>query len=431
MTDLPISLLLLSVPSLPMLLAIPALRRRLPRPLLIALLPAMILLVVPGTPVIEFPWILVSGSAYGIDVVSRWWLAMSIVMWMAAGSLLQSHGDRDAGTAQRTNCLLLCQSGQSGVLLATDLVSFFAFATLMGYAFFGLLSDRRDATAKRAAQAYIVLLVLADLVLFEVLLIALTVTQDLKFARSGIEIASSSSAGLYVALVSIGFALKAGLWPAHVWLPRASSANRPWLDLLLWLVPAATGLLGAIRWLPLGEYSAPLTGGVLQGLGAGAILYAIWLGLRQTHKIAYVIIAATGLAVMVIGAGLADPRFWEQYAMLFPIFIAVTGWALVIATLTMARRNRGRLDAVPGEIPTSDTAPWFVLWPGALLSWGRRAGFDTLPRWRAAVIIQLSRLARLFTLQSALNAGERSIQQWRVAITVFVLLGAVVVLSLG
>jgi hypothetical protein len=424
MSDLPIIALLLLVPSLPMFLAIPALRRRLPQPLSVALLPALVLLLLPGWPVIEFPWILVSGSAYGVDPVSRVWLGMSIIMWFAAGRLLETGDKEDAGAGHRTSWFLLCQGGQLGALQSTDLVSFFAWVALMGYAFFGLLARDRDPLARRAARTYVVLLVLADVVLFEVLLIALTVTQDLKFTRFATEIAASSSAGIYVSLAALGFALKGALWPAHAWFPQACGPGRPWMGQLLWLVPAATGLLGLMRWLPLGEMSAPLTGLVMQGLGAGAVLYAVLLGMRRVQPIACVIIAAAGLAVAVLGTGLADPVFWEAYATLLPVYIALVGSALAITSLA---KNQGvRLTGKESD----PLILWFEYWLAVFLGRVRRLGAVTLPRWRAALMARLPPLRKGFAWQGALDAGERALQRWAVALTVFVVLGGLIVLSL-
>ena len=151
MSELATLLLLLSVPGLPLLLAIPALRRHLPWSVHIALLPATVLLFVPGSLAIDLPWILQGSTGLGLDKVSRWWLAMSVVSWAVVGILLRRLDGRTAGNSL-TTLFLLTLAGQLGAILATGMIGFFAFTTLMSYAFCGLLFVEGDEQAIRAGR---------------------------------------------------------------------------------------------------------------------------------------------------------------------------------------------------------------------------------------------------------------------------------------
>jgi len=243
-------LLLLSVPALPLLLAVPALRARLYRPCHFALLPAVLLLTVPAVFSIEVPWLLF-GTGLGIDGPGRLLLVMSVVLWASATSLIQAPADQ-AAHSRLTTLLLLTMAGNLGVILATDLVGYFSFSALMGYGFYGLLVDGGDETARRAGRVYLGFLVLADLLLFEALLIAAATTRDLGFEAVHQAIGQSPASGLYLSMVLAGFALKAGIWPLHFWLPLAFRSTRPAVALLLGGVPVAIALLGMLRWLPAG-----------------------------------------------------------------------------------------------------------------------------------------------------------------------------------
>ena len=88
---------LLSVPGLPLLLAFPAFRSRISWACHIGLLPAVILLAFPAVFSIELPWLLF-GSGLGIDGASRLLLAMAVVVWATAATLLRASGSRPAGT---------------------------------------------------------------------------------------------------------------------------------------------------------------------------------------------------------------------------------------------------------------------------------------------------------------------------------------------
>ena len=217
MSDILCVLLLLSVPGLPLLLVFPALHSRLSRPYYFAMLPAVILLVLPATASVDLPWLLF-GTKLGLDGSFRWLLAMSVLLWVFAASLLQPL--KDLATNNRLiSFFLLTLAGSLGTILATGLVGFFVFSSLMGYAFYGLLVSAGGDTTRRGGRVYLVLLIVADLALFEAMLIAAaTTTGDLTFDSVYLAMAMSDSPDLFLLMVLVGFALKAGVWPLNFWL---------------------------------------------------------------------------------------------------------------------------------------------------------------------------------------------------------------------
>jgi len=297
--------LLLSAPGVPLLLAFPALGSRLSRPCHLALLPAVILLAVPMDFSIEAPWLLF-GTGLGIGEESRLLLATAVVLWAVAATWLHTPTGQAADN-RHTTFFLLTMAGNLGAILATDLVGFFTFSTLMGYGFYGLLVGDGDGTVRRAGRVYLVFLILADLALFEALLIAVATTEDLGFESVRQAMAQSDSLGLYLSTILLGFALKAGVWPLHFWLPLVFRSTRPAVAPLLPGVPITIALLGAVRWLPLGEVSSPGLGLIIQGIGVAAMLYAILAGLKKGQQKmlpVHATILATGLFTTARGVSL-------------------------------------------------------------------------------------------------------------------------------
>ncbi len=422
------AILLLSVPGYPLLLAFPALRSRLPHPWSchIALLPAVILLAVPTVFSVDLPWLLF-GIGLGIDGTSRWLLAMSVLLWAGAATLLPASTSQPADS-RFTTFFLLTMAANLGAILATELVGFFTFLGLMGYSFYGLLASAENRSAQRAGRAYLCLLILADLALFEALLIAAAMTEDLGFGNVRQAMAQSASPGLYLSMVLVGFALKAGAWPLHFWLPLAFCSVRPAVALLLGGVPVAMGLLGAVRWLPLGEITSPELGLIIQGLGAAAILYAVVAGLMRARLKtlpAYAAIVATGLFVTALGAGLADPAVWNRYGNLAYFFIASLGAGLAALTIGIRWLELRKPYSVAPAKQDDDSSPWFERWSGAAVRWCGQMGFDTLPRLRAAWLAEADCLRQLRAWQRILDRGERFLQRWTVAITLLLLFGMV------
>ena len=423
------ALLLILTPLLPLLLAFPALRSRISWPCHIALLPALILLTVPVGVSIELPWLLL-GSGLGFDdEAGRLLLAMSVLLWSAATILLYTVKGEPADD-HLTTFFLLTLAGSLGAILATELVGFFAFSVLMGYAFYGLLVAGGDEETRRAARVYLVLLILADLALFEALLIAATTTEDLGFGVVRQAMAQSASPSLYLSMVLAGFALKAGVWPLHFWLPPAFRSARPAVALLLGGVPVAIGLLGAVRWLPLGEITSPDLGLISQGMGVAAMLYAILAGLKRAQlKMlpAYATIFATGLFATTLGAGLSDLAVWSRHGNLAYFFIASLGVGVAVLVATIGwLQARYHYPAMP-ENQADDSSPWFERWPGAVMRWAAQMGVDTLPRLRATWLAKVGGLRQVRAWQRTLDGSERSLQRWAYAITLFLLLGIVVV----
>ncbi len=427
-TVLSTSLLILT-PLLPLLLAFPALRSHLPRPCFIALLPALILLTLPQGASIDLPWLLL-GSGLGIDGgVGRLLLAISVLLWMVAAHLL--HTARDEPADDRvTSYFLLTLAGNLGAVLATDLVGFFTFSTLMGYGFYALLVAGGDEGRRRAARIYLIVLIVADLMLFEALLIAAATAGGLHFEAVRLAMGQSASPALYLSMVLVGFALKAGVWPLHFWLLPLFRASRPALTLLLGAVPIAIALLGFVRWLPLGEISLPTLGLIIQGVGVAAMLYAILAGVKRAQlKMlpAYAAIFATGVFTTTLGTGLSDPAAWNRYADFAYLLIVSLGLGVALLVVGIGwLQARSHFPAMTGR-QADDSTPWFERWPVAIARWAAQMGGDTLPHLRAAWLAKAGALWQAHAWQRALDSGERSLQRWGYAVALFLLLGIVMV----
>jgi len=425
-------LLLLSVPGLPLLLAFPALHSRMSWSCYFALLPAVILLVLPTTVSVDLPWLLF-GTKLGFDGTFRWLLGTSVLLWIIAASRLQPLTD-PAANNRLISFFMLTLAGSLGTILATGLVGFFVFSTLMGYGFYGLLVSAGGHTVRRGGRAYLVMLILADLALFEGMLIATTATTgDLAFDSVQLAMAQSDSPGLFLVMVLIGFALKAGLWPLHFWLPLVFRSSQPVVALLLPAVPITLAMHGVVCWLPLGEISSSGLGLVIQAIGVAAMLYAaifyvigIWLKKMQLKTLpVYAIIFVTGLFFSAIGTGLTDPVAWNRYENWASYFIASMG--IGMAVLITAS---GWLQAKP-HFPAKQAEEsdlWFERYSCFIVAGVRHTGFDTLPRWRNWWMVKASHLwSVIYVLQNVLDASERSLQRWTLAIMLLLLLGIAVV----
>ena len=130
----------------------------------------------------------------------------------------------------------------------------------------------------------------------------------------------------------------------------------------------------------------------------------------------------------LIGAGLADSAAWNRYANWAYYFIAMMGVGLILLVSAsgwlQARCNYPATVTQQGD----DTSLWFERCSGTVVAWVMKAGFDTLPGWRATWLAKMNRLWQiLFAWQGVLDTTEHTLQRWTFAITVFLLLGIAVV----
>lgn len=427
MIEILTTLLLLAVPLLPLLLAFPGLRSRLPKAQFAALLPAVIVVVTPVTFSAEFSWLLF-GSVLELDGLNRLLLAMSVVVWGI--SLLRVSIETDTDNYLMT-LLLLVMAGNFGAIVAADLLLFFSFTTLMGYAFYALLMASGN-TIRTAARVYLWLMIVADLLLFEVLLLLAVSSTNLDVASAKTTLAQAPSLNLILWLVLLGFMLKAGIWPFHFWLSTAFRFVKPVSTVLLALVPVSVALLGLLRWLPLGEISSPVNGAIVQVIGVITMLFALISMLKMTdmnnkrveHGIIFVM---TGLFFTGIGIGLANAATWSIYEAWAYYYVAASGLVVLLVTLSTRIQLSEDEPIVQTFLPRDSTQrlDHFVV---RLVTRVSKAGFYTLPGWRAWWLDMAKRFwSATGCWQSALDTSESKLTSWPVAITLFLLLGIVMV----
>ena len=143
----------------------------------------------------------------------------------------------------------------------------------------------------------------------------------------------------------------------------------------------------------------------------------------------HAIILVTGLFFTAIGVGLADHAAWNRYGNWVLYFIASLGFSMaILITISGWLQAKQHFPAIPAK-QVEDFSLWFERWPGIIVARVGRAGFVTLPRWRAWWLAKVRRLRLLIgALQRILDVSERTLQRWTFTITLFLLLGITVVL---
>lgn len=313
-------------------------------------LPALILSIFGGAsiPDVKLPFVLM-GATLGMDPFSRIFLLFTALLWWAAG--LHARG-YIAPARQREffGYFLFAMAGNLGLLIARDLVSFYTLYALMSFASYGLVLHTRSDLARYAGKVYLALVVLGELLLFPALVVGYAASGELMIADWAAALAGHPQAEVLAALLLVGFGIKAGALPLHVWLPLAHPAAPTPASAVLSGAMIKAGLFGICVFLPLGAWqSIPLGIAVMALSLLAAVLAAFW-AIPQTHPkalLAYSSISKMGPMTFAAGAALYQPDLWPLSAtaiLIFAAYHALTKGALFLSVGTAAafpkeRRN--------------------------------------------------------------------------------------------
>ncbi len=301
------TLLLLLVWSLPLVLAVFAGWRHARWLALIAPLPALVAAAtLPPDTRVALPWLLL-GTELGVDPTGRVFLLFSGLLWLAASLYAAGSPAGERHTARWHVFFLLAMSGNLGLTVAQDMVSFYLGFTLMGLAAYGLVVHPATLRARRAARRYLAWTIAGELLLF-VAIVMLVAENAGTLSFDGL--ASNPPAGLMVLLLVIGFGIKLALPGLHLWLPQTYAVTpTPGVAVLSGAMIKA-GLLGWLRFLPPGAAGLADWGQALMVAGIAGIFFGAGVGLLQQRPrllLGYSSISKMGVLTAGMGAALAWP----------------------------------------------------------------------------------------------------------------------------
>ncbi|MFW5824073.1 MAG: complex I subunit 5 family protein [Marinobacter sp.] len=322
-------------------------------------LPALMLALVSGEGwQWPLPWLLLDGI-WLLDDLRRVFLVLTALLWCCAGLFAVGYLER---VHQRRFlvfwCLSLC--GNLGLILASDVGSFYSFFALMTFASYGLVVHDGTANALRAGRVYMAMAVMGEMLLLAGLMLAVAVADSGRLADLPAAVAQAQNRHLITALLVTGFGVKAGLPLLHFWLPLAHPVAPTPASAVLSGAMIKAGLLGWLLTLPLGHEALEGWGNLLVGAGAVAALGGALVGVCQNQPkavLAYSSISQMGLMLLLVGAALATPDradLMVPVVALYALHHGLAKGALFLATaVQLPAQGRGRglfwlLIALPG-----------------------------------------------------------------------------------
>jgi len=300
-----------------LLLVYPPTRHLARRLLPLTLLPAVLLVVLPGAGgIVPLPGVLLD-SVLVRDATAR--LFLLLIVLLMSPVILQAPVAQGSDDRRRLFelLLLLFVAALLVLVLSAGVLLFFTAATLAGYALYGMLVCGTSTAGRRAGRVLVVLLVISDLMIFELLLLLAKLDVALTFTQLHQALAGTREQSTLFALMLTGIGIKAGLVGLHYWLAPVWVTAKPLLRLAVLAFMLCAGLLAWLRLLPLGQLYLPVAGQFLQWLVLVMIGYALITGLLQSRQVArwaHVVLLLIGLWLALLAMLLTRPDAITAFA---------------------------------------------------------------------------------------------------------------------
>jgi hydrogenase-4 component B len=251
--------------------------------------------------------------SYAVDGLSAWFLVVLSLLavpiaFFSIGYVGYPHFRRRSVFLGVAFNLLL--GAVELVFAASDAITFLCAWELMTLATAALVvTEHEERASRRAAYLYLVMSHVGTGCLIGGFMTLASMSGSLSFATllSGDAALPLARSGLF-ALFFLGFGVKAGIVPLHVWLPEAHPAAPTSISALMSGVLIKTGIYGIMRVCAFGLGTPLLSWGVLVVVvgGVSAVLGVLYALMQHDLKrlLAYHSIENIGIILLGLGAGM-------------------------------------------------------------------------------------------------------------------------------
>ena len=174
---------------------------------------------------LRIPILLRGGLGFTTDGFRSTYAVITAFMWTGSSAFAKEYFQHEQEHLDRFWFFMIMTLGATeGVMLSADLMTAFIFFEILSFTSFTWVIHEETPGAIRAGYTYLFIAVIGGLVLFMGLLLLYTETGTLVFAqlKGGVEAAQHPRRIMTAAIcILLGFGAKAGMFPLHVWLPKA------------------------------------------------------------------------------------------------------------------------------------------------------------------------------------------------------------------
>jgi hydrogenase-4 component B len=277
-------------------------------------------LAAPAIPAIDLPWSVPGGAfSLALDGVSACFL-LPLFLVTALGALYglgywPQREQRRTGNGLRlfygvlAGGLALVMTARNGILF---LVAWEAMA-LAGY--FLIATENHKEEVRRAGFTYLVATHIGTLALFALFVLLDRATGSFAFPAAGTLHMGAATAAAVFLLALVGFGLKAGIMPMHVWLPEGHAAAPSHVSAIMSGVMIKAGIYGLVRITGFFAVVPPWWGWVILAAGAVSGVLGVAFAIAQHdikrllayHSVENIGIIALGFGVALLGRSYHQP----------------------------------------------------------------------------------------------------------------------------
>ena len=188
------------------------------------------------------------GLRFRLDGFRALYVLIAAFMWMMTGFFSPRYFLHYCHRGRYFFFTLLTLGATAGVFLSDDLYTAFIFFEIMSFTSYAWVAHEETPGALRAAETYLAIAVVGGMVTLMGLFLLWHRLGSLSFdalRRAG-ETLSPSELYLPGALAAFGFAAKAGMFPLHIWLPKAHPVAPAPASALLSGVLTKAGVFGLL-----------------------------------------------------------------------------------------------------------------------------------------------------------------------------------------
>ena len=184
---------------------------------------------------------------FRVDILGFSLAALSSFVWMLVTIYSIDYMSHEHAQNRYYPTLIFVLSACLGVFVAGDLFTLFIFFELMSVFSYILVVHEETPEAMKAGYKYIIMAIIGGLALLLSLVITFELGGTVDLAERGLITQASGLALIAFIGYLIGFGMKAGMFPLHVWLPDAHPVAPSPASALLSGIMLKTGAYGLLR----------------------------------------------------------------------------------------------------------------------------------------------------------------------------------------
>lgn len=262
-----------------------------------------------------FNWRTVSLSVFEpalrLDAMSALFSLFSSLVWLAVGIYMYSYMQHEERTLSFNVFYLLTLGAVQGIFLAGNFVTLLVFFEIMTVTSFFWVIHRQDGESTRAGYFYLFLSIAAGLLIAAAIVLLLASGTTLDIGVGAILPTNKAFFSWAILLLIVGFGIKAGMTPLHIWLPMAHPVAPTPGSALLSGILIKSGAYGLLRTGQLINWGLadllPWVGVFVVVVGVATMLLGVGLALLQGNAkrlLAYHSVSQMGYIILGIGTAL-------------------------------------------------------------------------------------------------------------------------------